>query len=295
MSNSSLITSINQNTKQALNAKSNDLVTMFSNDIHRALTQSEIHFIKKAYDINVVSNHYWSRFDFPHMNQGNFRKMVCKLKPLITKHINSRPPFYKLNRVYFDELVTIKDTGVTPKTVDLDFDKLLFKCKQQPPFFHDIRLHTRTDLYEKLLNTSHKLNSHNKAYVIPVPVDPRFTVKVNVNKSKMFLIVGCPVKGIPFSPDGFGQLSFLMGKTVTYLRYYAGSEFLSEPIGNWVLTYYHLNHDLIIDSTLHHHTINDLTNQSQLYIKRYDDNKVLRYEDQISSPQTINEIQQEFK
>jgi len=297
MSKPNDISLINQNSKQILNAKINDLLTIFTNDIHRSLTQAEILFLHRAYDINVISNNYWSKFDFSPMKEGHFRQMVFRLKSLITKCVDSHPPYYKLNRIHFDETLTTKYRGVTPKTIDLDFEKLLLELKQQPPFFHDIRIQTGTNLYECLLKTGLSLNSHNKAFTILVPVDPRFAIKVNVYKTKMLLMVGCSQRPLPYSPIGFGELQFLLGKVILYLTGIVNSEFIYEPIGDWMLTYYHFNRDgRIIDSPIHHYTITDLQNHSLYYLKRFDDgSKRLRYEEHISSLKTINQILQEFK
>jgi len=297
ITNSNLLTSINQNSKQILNAKINDLLTIFSNDMHRSIPRYQQNFIRSAYNFQKTTGRSWCNVDFPRMSKVSYRQMMFRLAQIIIKTIPGRPAFYKLNHTYVDESLTIKYRGVTTKTVDLDFHKLINELKQQPPQLHDIRAETRTDLYENLLNTSHKLNSHNKAFTITIPSDSRFAIKVNVYKTKMLVMVGCSQRPLPYSSIGFGELQFLLGQVVNYLRYVSGSEFIHQPIGDWVIKYYHFNRDgIIIDTPIHNYTITELCNDSVLYLKTFEDGtKRFRYEEHISSAKTINEIQQEFK
>lgn len=297
ITNSDLITPINLNSQQVLNTKINVLLTIFSNDMRRSIPHYQQKFIRLAYDFQNLTGKTWCRYDFPHMKGGYFRQMMFQLSGVITKIVSGRPAFYKLNHTHIDESLTIEYRGVTPKTIDLDFQKLLSNLKQQPPQFHDIRAETRTDLYENLLNTSHKLNSHNKAFTITIPSDSRFAIKVNVYKTKMLVMVGCSQRPIPYSLEGFGELQFLLGKVVNYLTYFSGGGFIHEPIGDWMIKYYHFNRDgIIIDTPIHNYTITELQNHSVLYLKKFEDGtKRFRYEEHISSPKTINEIQQEFK
>jgi len=291
----SLITRLNQNSQQSLNQKSNDKVTMFSNDIHRELTKHELSFIKTALDKHSICNDYFTRHDYPSMKQSHFRKMINILSPIIIKCSNSRPPLYKLKHCYFDETVTIKGTGVSKFTLDHQLDNYLKLCKQQPPQFHDIKMHVESDLYDKLLLTTEKQGDYNKAYSLSVPINPRFEIKVSVSKSKMFVNVGCTDNALPFSPVGFGELEFLMGGAVQYLRLLVGSQFFTQPIGEWFVTNYHFNHDLEIDVPECRHTINYLHEHSTIYIHELKGKKFLRHEEKRTPAKTINEIQAEFK
>lgn len=268
---------------------------MFTNDIHRNLTKGEILFIKTARKKHLICNDYFSKSDFPHMKGGHYRQMIHQLSGIITKCCNSRPPYYKLNHVYFDETITIKDTGVPKFTLDQQLDKLLLLCKQQPPQFHDIKLHVKTDLYDKLLLTDQIQHDYNKSYRLRILSDPRFDVKVSVNRSKMFVNVGCTNNALPFTPNGVGELQSLMGGVVTYLRLAAKSDFFYQPTGEWLVTNYHFNHDLEIDVPECRHTINYLREHSTIYIHNYNNKKVLRHEEKITPAKTINEMIQEFK
>ena len=87
-------------------------------------------------------------------------------------------------------------------------------CKQQPPQFHDIKLHVDTDLYDKLVLTDLTQHDYNKSYRLAIPSDPRFDIKVSVNKSKMFVDVGCTNDSLPYTPNGFGELQSLMGVVI---------------------------------------------------------------------------------
>lgn len=228
------------------------------------------------------------------MKQDHFRQMIHQLSGIITKCCNSRPPYYKLNHVYFNETITIKDTGVSQFTLDQQLDKLLLLCKQQPPQFHDIKIHVDTDLYDKLCLTDLKQGDYNKSYSISAPVDPRFDIEISVNRSKMFVNVGCTHNALPFSPVGFGELEFLMGKMTAFLVGKAHSEFFTQPIGEWLITNYHFNRDLEIDVPECRHTINYLREHSTIYIHNYNNKKVLRHEEKITPAKTIDEMIQEL-
>jgi len=293
ISNSNLLTSIIPNSKRVLPAKINDLLTIFCNDMRRSLTNAEKNFIRAANDIQNITGLSWSRYDFPHMRQGHFRQMVYQLSHIITQTMSGRPPFYKLNHTHIDESLTIKDTGLPNYSIDHELDLLLFRCKQQPPTFHNIRLHTLTDLYYKLPDTF-TINKHNKSYSFPVTVDLKFPITVSVSKLKMFVMIKCPPRGIPFSTVGFNDLIILVGKLLHNLRLKTESEFLYQPIGDWVLSNYDFAKDLKIDSQYHKHTINELQNQSKYYFKRYEGQNHLRYENLVTSTKTINDIQEKF-
>ena len=296
VSNSSLITRINQNTKQSLNATINDLLTIFSNDMHGRIPAYLERFIRDAYDFQKITGHSWCNEDFPRYSKNYFRQIKHKLSPIITKVIEGRPSFYKLNHTYIDESLTIKDRGVDHFRPDLDFIKILTELKQQPVQWHDIRIETRSNLYD-YLKITHKVNSHNGAVTIVIPTDSRFSVKVNVYKTKLCYMIGCSNNPLPFSPDGIFELGVLIGKTLEFLALRAKSDFIYEPVPNWLVTYYHFNRDgVIIDTPLHHHTITDLQKNTVFYLKTFDDGtKRFRYEEHISSPKTINESQEEFK
>jgi len=75
ITNSSLITSINQNSKQVLNAKINVLLTIFANDMHRDIPRYQQNFIRLAYNFQNMTGKSWCRYDFPHMKDGYFNNM----------------------------------------------------------------------------------------------------------------------------------------------------------------------------------------------------------------------------
>jgi len=294
-SNNALIT---YNTKNSLNQKTNDVLTMFSNDMHRGLTKTELDFINTAIDKHRICNDYFTRHDYPHLRQNHFRQMIHQLSPIIIKCCNSRPPYYKLKHIHFDETLTIKGTGVSKFTLDHQLNNYLLLCKQQPPQFHDIKMHVTTNLYDKLLLTTLEQGDYNKAYSLSIPTDPRFDVKVSVSRSKMFVNVGCTDDALPFSPAGFGELQFLMGEAVDYLKYQvAQSEFFKQPIGEWLVTNYHFNHDLEIDVPETRHTINYLRDHSTIYIHNLNNGKkFLRHEEKRTPAKTIDDIiKEEFK
>lgn len=291
-----LITSINQNSKQSLNPSSNDILTLSSNDIGRRLTSTEISFIKTAYNKHTVCNDYFYRTDYPSMKPSYFSYMINTLSPIFTKCSNFRPPPFKLNRVYFDETLTIKGTGVSVFRLDQQLNTLLLQCRQQPPQFHDIGIHVDSNLYDKLLLTDLKQNHYNKSFSLTIPIDPRYEIKVSVSKSKMFVNVGCTNNAFPFAPEGFGDLQYLLGGMVVYLTIETRTKFFVQPIGDWLITNYHFNKDLEIDIPECRHTINYLREHATIYIHNLKDKKkFLRYEEKRTPHQTINQIREEFK
>ena len=295
LSNSSLITRITQNSKQSLNLSIKDLLRMSSKDVHRSLRQSEISIIKTAYKKHTICNDYFYRTDYPSISSSYFYYLISTLKPIFTRCSNGKPSPYKLNRVYFDETLRIKDTGVSEFRPDLVLHNYLKLCKQQPPQWHDIKLLVETDLYDYLSKTDLKQGDYNKSYKFEIPIETRFAIKVSVNKSKMFINVGCTNNALPFTPDGVGELQSLMGGVRVYLRAAAqSSEFFTQPTGQWLVTYYHFNRDLEIDIPECRHTINFLREQATMYIHEHDDKKFLRYEKKITTPKTIDQMIEEF-
>ncbi len=296
ISNSNLLTSVIPNSKKSLNVPINVILTMFSNDLHRPLTAGEISFVKIARDKHLICNDYFYNYDYPHMKNNHFRQVVHRLGSNIIKCTDTRPAAYRLNHVHFDELLTIKGTGVPKFRPDLVLDKYLKLCKQQPPQWHDIKLHVETDLYDYLAKTDLPQGDYNKSYQIDVPIYSRFAIKAVVNKAKMMLHVGCTNNALSFTPDGIGQLQSLMGGVEVYLRVHAqSSEFFIQPTGEWLVTNYHFNRDLEIDVPDLSHTINYLREHATVYIHEQNKKKFLRYEKKITTSKTINQIQEEFK
>jgi len=180
--------------------------------------------------------------------------------------------------------------------LDLVLDKYLKLCKQQPPQWHDIKLHVETDLYDYLSKTNLKQGFFNKSYQINVPINPRFAIKAIVNKAKMMIHVGCTNNALSFTPDGIGELQSLMGGVEVYLRAPAQSSgFFIQKTGEWLVTNYHFNQDLEIDVPDLSHTVNYLREHATIYIHEQNKKKFLRYEKKITTPKTINQIQEEFK
>ena len=256
----------------------------------RPPTEKERMFLKRCYEINVVQGFFFSKHDFADMTNENFRQYVHNLSPWIKKQINSRPAFYHLTGINV-EGITINHTEVN--TISINFESKLKKCKKQPPEMHDLRIETHTSgLYEALLNIN-KPHTKNKQIHLSMPnIRTRFKTKVSVSQNgRLLLMIACTQKPVPYSIGGFNELIEYVSKVSYYLMTYSNFDFVTEPVSQWRMSYYHLNHDLIIDSSMFKYKIENLQEHSVTYLKELEGKTVLRYEKTISPNKTIEEEQ----
>lgn len=274
----------------------NDYVTNVCNANGIIPTQSQIKFIKKGLEINIISKCWWSYQDFA-ISEVNFRQMVHRLKKIIIKEINSRPAFYRFKGIDVPGSVTKMYTGAGAAAVSVDFEKILLNLKHQPPHMHDLRIQTYTNLYEKLSRRGFLPHKQNNAFTIPIQINNRFETKVNVYNRKMMFMIGCSQNPIPYSITGFQDLIFYLGQACHYLTQMARSSFVVQDISEWVVTYYHFNKDgKTIQSPIFNYTVEDLENHSLVYMKHFDDGKTrLRYEEHRTPKKPLSELEMEAK
>jgi hypothetical protein len=256
----------------------------------RPPTVKERTFLKRCYDINVVNGFPFSKHHFVGMTNENFRQYIHNLRPWIQKQINSRPAFYRLIGIKV-EGITINDTEVN--TISINFESKLRECKKQPPQMHDLRIETFTSgLYEALLKVN-KPHTKNKQIHLSMPnISTRFKTKVSVSQNgRLLLMIACTQKPVPYSISGFNELIEYISKVSYYLMGYSNFDFIVGPVSQWRMSYYHLNQDLIIDSSMFKYKIENLQEHSVTYQKELDGKKVLRHEKTISPNKTIEEEQ----
>ena len=283
---------------QILNPSFNEWLTDITNS-ERGVThrqqrkppfKKEKEFLKKCYEINVVKRFFFSKLDFVGMTDDNFRQYIHKLSPWIEKQINSRPAFYCLSGINVDG-ITINHTEVN--SISDNFELKLKECKKQPPQMHDLRIETLTSgLYEALLRKN-KPHARNKQIHLSMPnISTRFKTKVSVSSNgRLLLMIACTQKPVPYSISGFDELIEYISKISYHLMGYSGFDFVAEPVSQWKISYYHLNQDLKIDSSMFKYKIENLQEHSVTYLKELNGKIVLRYEKTISPNKTIEEEQ----
>lgn len=284
---------------QELKSKCHSFVTDLCHTYGIRLTPRKLQFLKKAYSINAVKRNYFTFDDFYPMKKDNFRQMIHRLRPVIVTEINSNPGFYRLQGIEVNSNVTMRDRGVSQiPPVDHDFHELLASCQEQPVTMHDLRINTRTEyLYENLLKRGFTPNEYNKQITIKLHLNRHFPITLNIFKSgRLQIIIACTYEPLPYSPAGFNQLAFILGRAMEDLALvHAGSDFVYPPIGDWIVDYYHLNKDgLEIDAKKYNYTITQLSNHAVFYIKEFEDKTIRpRYEEHKSPHKPISILTQE--
>ena len=276
-----------------INPSFNDLLTKYSNDRGGWYpTKTERKFLKACYDINVIRDESFCRLDFGDF-EPKFRQYVWKLGDIFEKIIEGRPPFYKLKGITINSH-TIRDTGV--RKVSGDFEKILLRLRHQPPYIHDIKISTPTKgLYEGLFNNNHIPTKQNLQIILKdFPIKSKFTPTVIVSRTgNLSIHLGCTYNPVPYSIAGFDGLIEYLSNIDYILTLRSGKRFLVAPIHKWIITYFHFNKDgIVIDSPIHHHSISDLQEHSQIYLKPFPNGKkALRWEKKITPNTTIEEEQ----
>jgi len=189
--------------------------------------------------------------------------------------------------------VTKTPTGVYPREIDPEFDRILEGLKTQPPMMHDIRVGTRiSKLHENLLGKGLFPNPYNYCFSIYIPQISRFELWANVYRESMQIMIGCSYEPLPYNLNGFLELTALLGQICDYLELLGGSKFYHQPFPEWNIQYLHLNRDGVeINGNKFSYSISDLSNHSVFYLKKFKDGQLRpRYEEHRSPNQTIQEI-----
>lgn len=259
-------------------------------------TPCKLKFLEKAFHINAIKQTYFTFRDFYPMTKANFRQMVCRLRPAVIKEINSNPGFYRLEGIIVNSNVTRRSRGVPQiRDVDPDFVALIESCKEQPVMMHDLRISTKTkELYELLVKSRHTPNEQNKAITIQSNLnrDLRTTINIYRNGTAQIMI-GCTHFPLPYSPTGFNELIFHLGRIFDDLALRANHDFIFQPISEWIVDYLHLNRDGVqIDVKKYNYTLTQLSNHSVFYIKKFPDGTIRpRYEEHKMPHITMSELQ----
>ena len=277
-----------------MNPSFNDLLTMYSNErVGWHPTKKELELLKSCYDINTVLGELFSRLDLGQFGR-TFRYYVWKLGDIFEKIIDSRPPFFKLRGLHVPNQ-TIKDTKV--RKVNPDFEHILSQLKHQIPHIHDIKLSTRTEgLYSGLIGTNHVPHRQNHQITIrDFPIISKFNTTATVSRNGNLTVhIGCTYNPISYSIGGFDLLIQHLSQVAFILQARSGGKSFFFPIHQWFVTYYHFNKDgIIIDSPIHHYSIVNLQEHSQIYLKKFPNGKTaLRWEKKISPRTTLVEEQE---
>lgn len=285
---------IKDNPVDQINPSFNDLLTKYCNDnIGWKPTPTELTFLKDCYKINTIGKEYVTRLDFPSFSMGKFKNLAFRLSFCLIKVINSRPPQYLLDGISIGN-VTIKNTKLGK--IKQDFEKEILRLKIQPPFIHDIKLTVKTsELYDKLASNGHKINKSNKGITVKdLPLNSKISANVTVYPNGTLLIhLGCTYHPIQYSTQGWLEVNAVCSKIESLLQSLANHAFICQPTYDWLVTTYHFNKDgVIIDDPIHHYSIARLSEHSQIYTKKLENDQfVLRYEEKAIPNKTIKELQ----
>lgn len=255
-----------------------EYVTRVCHDHRIEISKNQKEFLKKCYDINVISGRPFDFMDFKPMKNDVFRKRIHRLKPFIESVIKTSFTNYKLGGFSLPRYVTKNPRGVIPNTVSTEFERMLSDIKRQPLKMHDIRLEARIgELYENLEKFSDfKPNPKNRAFTIDLSSGERFEVKVNVYRNnKMQVMVGCTHEPLGYDLWGFLELVRLLGDSCCRLKVITDRHFQHNPIPDWIVQYLHINQDgLEINGKHFSYSINDLANHSVFYLKKFREGQV---------------------
>lgn len=274
-------------------ANCHEYVTEYCHSYGVYPTKKKLKFVETAFEINAIQNELWSFMDFLPMKKDNYRKMLQRLKPIVEKVVPTNPALYRLKGIQMED-VTKYHTGMKPRGISKDFEYMLRSLRNAIPMMHDLHLLVFVSgLWEKLKqNSNFTYNSRNKGYTIKLNFNRRFPTVINIYKNKMQVMVGCTHQPLPYSVDGFLELSAHLGIVCDHLRHHVGYNFAHEPIPNWIVTYYHFNKDgLIIDSPVFNYTVTDLANHSVFYLKHFEDGTVRpRFEEHRTPQKSVAEL-----
>jgi hypothetical protein len=284
--------------KTILNPSFNEWLTDVTNSVYlsqkKIISKKDKTFLRRAYEINVVRENYFTVDDFIGMKPNNFRQYIRKWKEYIVKVIDSRPSFYCLKGIHTDNLT---ENHTVTDSISKEFEQILSELKQQPPMIHNIRIETMTNgLYEALLKIRIP-NKQNKGihYTIPL-IDTKLKCKVSVYKTgRMLVMLSCTHNPLEYSTAGFDDMIEYLAQVKQHLMGYANVDFIIDKVRRWRITFYHFNRDgITINSPIFKYCIEDLQAHTVTYLHKLESGEnVLRHEEykSLKENNTIEEEQ----
>lgn len=290
---------VNQNRNQHLNPDFNTWLTHCVNVIHRRLTLKERNFLKRCYNINVLSGIPLCYDDFKDMwksnYKGNFRAIKCKLSVLFEVISKGKPTYYKLSGLYLDKELTNEYTSIpVSQRIFANLDILLSMTRHEKHQLHNILFQCKTfGLYSRLIELGHTPNKKKSIMINEIPVDKIITVSITVYSTDNMLIrLACTYSPVDYSTSGFISLISLLGKIEYYLKVIiAQKDCQIEPVINWKLKHIDLNRDSIhYNFPTDEYTVSMVFGHIQVYNKTFPNGEQrIRVEEQLDLNHTISE------
>ena len=284
------------NKNKDVNPFFNTFVTNCTNSLQRNITHKEIKFLKRAYEINVISGIPFCYYDFKDTLKSNhFRQIIHKLKPIIILKHKGKPTYYQLKGLYLHKKLTEKYTAIPiNQRMFADFEIILSMVKHEPAAIHDIRIEATTSgLYDNLILLGHKPNSHNKIITLHFEgLTPNIDTKVNVHSTGTVLIIlGCTYHPISYSDDGFITLFSHLGSVRTVLGVECHNNFQIEPVLNWRFKMFDFNKDSIsYNFPTNDYTVHAVFDHVRIYKKKMrKGSTIFRLEKQVLPNTTLSE------
>ena len=288
-----------KNDSESLNLSFNEYLTEVSNSYYlkkgRILGKKLKQFLRIAWDINVIEHNTFTFLDFPSMTKGNFQQYVnVLLKDYVETKTKTRPQYYRLKGIVLDDLTNRESIY----DISIEWDRIVKKCKEQPPAFHNIRVETYVSLlYPNYLKFGKKPQKNGQITIKIPSIDNRFDSKVTVfPKGRIYFFIGCTHDPLPYSPAGFNDLIEYLTKVILFLMSDSETDFKYSPVRTWRLSYFHFNKDFKFESPVMKYTIDSLQEHSRVYLHRFPDGShAYRIEEDVSPKTTIEEEQEKSR
>jgi len=288
---------INQNRNQHLNPEFNDWITDCVNVLHRRLTVKEKKFLKRCYNINVLSGIPLCFNDFKEIlgikYKGNFRAIKHKLSSLFEVMHKGKPTYYKLKGLYIDEELTNQYTSIPiSERIFANLNILLSLCRHEIPQLHAILFKCNTsELYSQLVKLGCTPNKQKSITMNEIPVHKIIDVSITIYSTGTMLVrLGCTYFPINYNDKGWIDMISLLGKIESHLISLTQKEFQIEPVSNWKLKHIDINKDSIAYNFPNdEYTIHMIFGHIQVYNKKFPDGtKKIRVEEQLELDSTIS-------
>jgi len=279
------------NRNQHLNPKFSSWLTDCINVLGHGLTLQDKKFLKRCYNINVLSGIPICYDDFKGIlgknYKGNFRARKTKLKSLFELVIKGKPCYYKLTGLYLDKELTNEYTSIPiSERIFANLDILLSMTSHEKPQIHNILFGFKThELYQKLIELGYSTHQNKAITIKDIPVDKIIKVNAEVYPNGLILLrIACTYSPIDYSPNGFISLFHLLGKIEHCLKTgIAFKDFQIEPVNHWKFKHFDLNKDSIsYDFPTDEYTVSMIFGHVQVYNKKFPNGKQkIRVEEQL--------------